>query len=139
MKRFLAFAPALAWALTILWLGSQPSLSSPVDFPLVDKVGHLGMFGVLGILLAFGLHRAGVRASIAWPLLFGIAVGALDELHQRSVPGRSSDWRDLVADVAGCVIGLWLTHRALEWRERRREARAGEDARASNPIQEHRA
>ena len=139
MKRFLAFAPAFVWALTILWLGSQPSISTPVVFPLMDKVGHLGMFGVLGALLAFGLHRGGVRASIAWPLLFGVAIGALDELRQRSVPGRSSDWRDLVADIIGCAIGLWLTHRLLERRERRREARAGEEARASNSIQEHRA
>ena len=114
MKRYLAFAPAVVWALVILWLGSRPSISSPVDFPLVDKVGHFGMFGVLGALLALGLHRVRVRASIAWPLAFGFVVGALDELHQRTVPGRSSDWRDLVADVAGLTIGLWLTHRLLE-------------------------
>jgi len=138
VTRLLGFAPAAAWALLILWLGSQPSLSSPVDFPLSDKVGHLGMFSVLGALLALGLHRAGARASFAWPLVFGLAVGALDELHQRSVPGRSSDWRDLVADVAGCVIGLWLTHRALEWRARRRR-HASDTDRASNTIQEHRA
>ena len=122
MKRLLAFAPAAAWALVILWLGSRASLSTPIDFPMMDKVGHLGMFGVLGALLAFGLHRTGVRASIAWPLLFALAVGAFDELHQRSVPGRSSDWRDLVADLVGCALGLWLTHRALEWRARRRHA-----------------
>ena len=137
MKRYLGFAPAAAWALLILFIGSMPSLSSPVEFPLVDKVGHFGMFLVLGALLAFGLHRAAIRASIAWPLLAGIAVGVIDELHQRSVPGRSSDWRDFVADLAGCAVGLWLTHAALERHERRQASRALELARASNTIQEH--
>ena len=122
MTRYLAFAPAAAWALVILWLGSQPALASPVDFPFADKVGHFGMFGLLGALLAFALYRVSVRASIAWPLVFGAAVGVLDELHQRSVPGRSSDWRDLVADVAGLTIGLWLTHIALDRLATRRTA-----------------
>lgn len=139
MKRALAFAPALAWALLILWLGSLPSLTPPFDLPL-DKAGHFGMFAVLGGLLAAGLHRARVRASLAWPLLAGIAIGALDELHQRSVPGRSAEWADLGADVAGCALALWLTHRVLEGRTAgRQNAASAEAARSSDPIQEHRA
>ena len=142
MKRIVAFAPALAWALLILWLGSLPSLTPPLDLPL-DKVGHFGMFAVLGALLAFGLHRARVRAAIAWPLLAGAAVGALDELHQRSVPGRSAEWADLAADVAGCALALWLTHRMLERRATRRNddssATSAEAARTPDPIQEPRA
>ena len=139
MKPALGFVPAAAWALLILWLGSRPSLSSPVDFPMVDKVAHFGMFTVLGAWLALGLHRAAVRASIAWPLVAGIAIGVLDELHQRSVPGRTSDWLDLAADAAGCAFGLWLTHFALDRRERNRRSRTDDDVRASNTIQEHRA
>ena len=121
MKRALSFAPAAVWALTILLLGSIPSLTPPVDLPL-DKLGHFAMFAVLGALLAWGLHRAGVRASLAWPLVFGALVGAIDELHQRSVPGRSSDVADFVADFAGCAIALWLTHHLLERREKRHRA-----------------
>ena len=138
MKRWLGFAPAFAWALGILWIGSRPSIPLPVVFPYIDKVGHFAMFGVLGALLALGLHRAGARASIAWPLLFGAAIGVLDELHQRTVPGRSSDWRDLAADIAGCAIGLWLSHAGLEWRARRRR-RAREERHSSKTIQDQRA
>jgi VanZ family protein len=112
VKRVLGFAPAAAWALGILWLGSLPNLRPPLDTALpIDLVGHFGMFAVLGALLAFGLHRVHVRASIAWPLAAGILIGALDELHQRSVPGRTSTLSDLVADALGCAVGLWLAHR----------------------------
>lgn len=117
MKRvLLAFMPALLWALVILWLGSRPTITIPGGWP-IDKVGHFGMFAVLGALLAWGLHRAAIRASIAWPLLAGLALGAIDELHQRTLPNRSSELADLVADVAGCALALWLTHRMLERRE----------------------
>lgn len=116
MKRLLPFAPAATWALVILALGSIPSLTPPIDLPL-DKLGHFTMFAVLGALLARGLHRAGIRAALAWPLLFGALVGAIDELHQRSVPGRSSDIADFIADFAGCALALWLTHHLLERRE----------------------
>ena len=116
MKRLLWFVPALLWALVIFTLGSIPSLTPPVDLPL-DKLGHFGMFAVLGALLAWGLHRARVRASLAWPLIAGMLVGAIDEWHQRTVPGRSSDVMDLVADVAGCALALWLTHHLLERRD----------------------
>ena len=120
MKRMVGFAPAAAWALGILWLGSIPNLRPPLDTALpVDLVGHFGMFAVLGALLALGLHRARVRASIAWPLVAGIVIGALDELHQRSVVGRTSTLSDLVADAVGCAFGLWLAHWWFEKRERR--------------------
>lgn len=138
MKQALSFAPAFAWALLILWLGSLPSLTPPVDLPL-DKVGHFGMFAVLGVLLAYGLHRARIRASLAWPLVAGLSLGAIDELHQRTVPGRSAEWADLAADVAGCASALWLTHRLLERRESRRRAAARAVTRPSDPIQEYRA
>ena len=115
MRRLLPFAPAALWALFILWLGSRPTISIPGGWP-IDKVGHFAMFAVLGALLAWGLHRAAIRASIAWPLLAGLALGAMDELHQRTLPNRSAEFADLVADVAGCAIALWLTHHLLERR-----------------------
>lgn len=135
MKPALYFAPAFVWALVILGLGSIPSLTPPVDLPL-DKVGHFGMFAVLGALLAHGLQRAQLRASIAWPLLAGLVIGAADELHQRTVPGRSAEWGDLAADVAGCAVALLLARRALERRARRDRSA---ETQPSNTIQEHRA
>ena len=136
MKRALAFAPALAWALVILTLGSLPSFAPPSDLP-IDKLGHFGVFAVLGGLLAAGLHFARARAGLVLALCAGLAVGALDELHQRRVPGRSSEAADFAADAAGCALGLWLTRRALA--QRRARNPDGAARAASNTIQEHRA
>lgn len=139
MSRIRFFAPALLWALVILGMGSIPSPSVPA-VPALDKVAHFGMFAVLGALLAFGLHRAQIAASLAWPLLAGMAIGALDELHQRGVAGRAADWRDFAADVAGCAVALWLTHKLLERRAARRVAAGPDDGpRLSNDPSEHRA
>ena len=139
MKRTRYFAPALLWALVILGLGSIPSPHLPAG-PSLDKLAHFGMFAVLGALLAWGLYRARIAASLAWPLLAGILIGALDELHQRGVPGRSADWQDLAADAFGCAIALWLTHRVLERRAERTDAPAAADGtRFPNETREHRA
>jgi VanZ family protein len=140
VKRVLGFAPAAAWALGILWIGSLPDLQPPIDSALpIDKAGHFGMFALLGVLLAWGLHRARVRASFAWALIAGIVVGVLDELHQRSVPGRSSDPMDLLADALGCAFGLWLAHHFFEKRARRNEtdSDAGRRMPDADSIQEH--
>jgi len=71
----------------------------------LDKLAHLGEFAVLGALLRFAFGR-----DSGWtrPLLIGAAFSALDELHQRFVPGRECDLRDWVADIVGIIIGLVL-------------------------------
>ena len=141
MRRRYAFAPAAVWALVILTLGSIPSLTPPVDLP-IDKVAHFSAFAILGGLAAYGLHRVQRRPPIALILVLGAAIGALDEIHQRSVPGRSSDWKDFVADALGVVFGLWLTHRSLERRETQRlqiDSDAGRRTPDADSMQEHRA
>lgn len=91
-----------------------------VRLPHLDKAAHAGVFAMLALLVAWGL----ARAFPAWDrarvlllaLLASVAYGALDELHQRFVPGRSVDPLDLVADGAGAglVIAVlwWLGRRA---------------------------
>jgi VanZ family protein len=84
----------------------------------LDKLGHFAAFAVLAALLccaALALWRPTARlyASI-FAVLAGY--GALDELSQRLSPGRSSDFRDWIADCAGASIGILgfaLFHRLI--------------------------
>ena len=69
------------------------------------------MYGVLGALCARGWLRSGRAHSAILLVLLAIAVGAADELHQRSVAGRSADPRDWVADIAGVAAGFTLVAR----------------------------
>jgi len=91
----------------------------------MDKFAHIGIFALLALLAAWGLDRAFPH----WPrsralllaLLLTVAYGASDELHQRSVPGRTPDVMDVAADGLGAgvaVAGFGLWRRRLEARTR---------------------
>ncbi|MBN1773685.1 MAG: VanZ family protein, partial [Deltaproteobacteria bacterium] len=105
--RWRAWWPAGAWATLVLTLTSlpQPDVPFPV-FAGLDKLAHAGLYAVLGFLAALGTARdARLRSRSAGLLLLAVAgclaaLGALDELHQSWIPGRSADLLDWVADVA---------------------------------------
>ncbi|HSJ15877.1 MAG TPA: VanZ family protein [Longimicrobiales bacterium] len=98
----------LLWALFAFGLGSVPDVPAP-DWALpLDKLAHLLLYGVLGVLLGRAWRRAGERPGP--PVLIALAVlaGALDELHQARVPGRSPEMADWLMDVVGAATGFAL-------------------------------
>lgn len=104
-RRWLWYGPAAVWAAFLLYLGSR-SFDVPVApyaFPL-DKVAHIVLYGVLGLLAAFGWRRAGRWPHFLVPLVLALAVGVLDELNQRSVAARTADPFDFLADLIAIVI-----------------------------------
>jgi len=111
--------PALAWALLIAALCLTPGKALPqwqwADLLRVDKLVHMGMFGVLTVLVACGLLK---RRTNELPLVrsllfagsFSVLYGASMEVLQE-IPGlnRRGDVIDLIANTAGAVVGaLWL-------------------------------
>lgn len=111
-------APALAWQALIWLLSSRPwpkaggwiaalwrALPGWLTAVLpADKTLHAVFFGVLALLWHLGLPPRRERPALA----FGLAVlwGALDELHQAYVPGRTADPWDLLADATGALIAV---------------------------------
>lgn len=85
-----------------------------VGVPHLDKLVHLMLYAVLGLLLARALRQRGtVTRSAILSAALGMALfAAADEWHQSWVPGRSADLADWAADVVGGVAGLGLTLRA---------------------------
>lgn len=81
-----------------------------------DKLQHAGTFAGLGFLgfLAFPERRW------SWRLVFGlIGFGAMAEVLQNFVPGRSAAFEDAVANAIGVLLvgSLWrLGHLAMDWR-----------------------
>ena len=88
-----------------------------------DKVVHFTMYGVLAGLatLAMREHRAMLRMFILTVLAVA-AFGAVDEWHQRFIPGRSMEFGDWVADSLGGATGV-LTASFLLRRPKRSQAR----------------
>lgn len=105
-----AYAPALLWAALLLWLGGRSDVPAPTtDLPL-DKLAHFVLYGVLGWLAAAGRERAGGPAPWIVSLL-AIACGVLDELHQRTVPGRSAELADAAVDAVAVIVASAIVRR----------------------------
>jgi VanZ family protein len=125
-KRISPWAPALVWAATIFVLSSIPgSAYPPTDIVNADKLVHIALYGLLGALCARGFARTtplGPLGIVAVAAPLATLYGMSDELHQRFVPGRNSDWRDVAADAIGALLGAAVI--ALVAGHRRRRARA---------------
>lgn len=113
-KPFLKYwLPILAYLGLILGLSSMTSLPFSLKPGLhLDKVVHFFEYLLLALLVA----RA--CAALPWPerrwatwLLSSalvLAIGGADECYQSLVPGRSSEWLDLLADGFGGMVGSGL-------------------------------
>ena len=106
----LAWLPAVSYMALIWALSSMALPELPIDsFPLRDKGVHALEYAVLAFLVTHASLRTWPDRSrsriAAVALLVTCGWGVLDEIHQAFVPGRSSDLADLVADLAGALVG----------------------------------
>ena len=109
-RPLLAWAPVVAWAALIFALSAQPNLrfvSDPgLDF-VVRKLGHMGVFGILALLLWRALAETTAwRRLWAWAFALTVLYAASDELHQEFVAGRHPSAFDVGIDAIGALITL---------------------------------
>ena len=79
--------------------------------PYLDKVAHLGYFGLVSILIDRGFAFRAWWPAVAITATFG----ALDEWHQYYVPNRSCDIWDWAADLTAAVLGVLVSRWVLRW------------------------
>lgn len=94
--------------LLLTLLPPQPDSQPVLLFPGADKVVHFIMFGALACAIAWDLLRTAKR-SLPYVLIFSFLLSALTgggvELMQGFMDcGRSADWFDFCADLAGAVL-----------------------------------
>ncbi|MFT3836061.1 MAG: VanZ family protein [Myxococcaceae bacterium] len=107
-KRFSALAPVIAYAGLIFFLSAQSSFPMlPTGLLSYDKVIHCCEYSVLGFVICRALELHGVKHAPVIALALGALYGVSDEFHQYFVPGRSSDWRDALADTVGSTLGAF--------------------------------
>jgi hypothetical protein len=98
---------ALAIAFNLFWLGSKPVAVNLIPAPW-DKLAHFAVFSALTVLVWIGTRG---RMPLA-VMVAVISLGALDELHQGTLPGRHADVLDFLTDVlAGTLTGCLLLAR----------------------------
>lgn len=103
MRRWL---PPLLWAGVILFGTSLPQEAVPVQTSKIDKLLHFSIYTVFSFLLTRQILDITTRWRAA-AIAVGVAMvfGALDEWHQRFIPGRSTEFADWQADSVGALVG----------------------------------
>ena len=113
IPRFLTSAVVTAG---VLYLTLAPRPVGSVRIPLfegADKVVHFMMFFAMAFAYHFDFRRGKKPVDEArlmgWIFVSLSAFGGLIELAQWKMRmGRSGDWYDLLADIAGAVYGIIL-------------------------------
>jgi VanZ family protein len=113
-RRRMYFMLLAGWVLLTFVLTSIPNPRFGPDIPHVDKVAHFGFYGVAGFLCALWRRESGRApwAAVAFAVAFVALLGAVDEIHQYWIPGRSMDLYDWVADLAGGGSGALFSSAA---------------------------
>ncbi len=110
-RRRTYFILLILWVALTLVLTSIPHPGSVFHFRFADKLAHMGFYGVMGFLCALWRRVSGVPTgrAVLEALFFVAAVGAVDEVHQHWIPGRSVSLFDWAADVLGGGCGAWFS------------------------------
>ena len=116
-RRFRNADILLAWFVAIIWMAIIFVLSSQSGVDTgsgrlrfgADKIAHLVVFGILGLLVANALTAGGLRTRRFWWTFVVCALYAVvDETHQAFVPGRGPSVLDVFIDMAGTSAGYAL-------------------------------
>ncbi len=114
------WSPPVLWSITIYYFSSLPG--SAIHLPpieSIDKVIHILVFAVLNLLVQRGCGKTGGgKRAFRWGVLYSVAYGLVDEIHQYFVPGRFADPFDFAADVLGVVLSSWIYLRYLKTAKR---------------------
>ena len=105
---------------TIFFLSHQPgdALYMP-PLPWVDKVAHLGVYGLLAISVLYGffplLREKKFSTVTVSVVFFCVLYGISDEFHQSFIPGRFVSIGDVIADGTGAFLACcgWFLWRVF--------------------------
>lgn len=111
-KVWLVYIPLIIYWIILFTATTLPGPQLP-DIHLSDKIEHFGAFFVLAVLLNLALiyqRKSYLLYNYATlvTIIICFSYGAVDELHQMFIPGRSADIRDWLADSTGVLVGVFL-------------------------------
>ena len=103
----------IGWTITILFLLLRPSSGEMgwlQQIPHIDKVVHFTLFFVWAFLGVLAVLKEDLSNRLFVLLFVTVLVFAvMTEWLQTYVPSRRPDWKDIIADAIGGLVGLLLT------------------------------
>jgi acetobutylicum phosphotransbutyrylase len=77
---------------------------------IVRKTAHFSIYALLGFCIstAIGKRRLFSKGS-AFTVLICFLYAFSDELHQKYVDGRSCEFKDMMIDTSGAVVGMLIS------------------------------
>ena len=111
-KVWLVYIPLALYWIILFTATTLPGSQLP-DFHLNDKIEHFSAFFILSVLLNLALifQRKSYflfKYAALVTIIISLSYGAIDELHQIFIPGRSADIRDWLADSTGVILGVFV-------------------------------
>jgi len=128
LPRVVGVLLALVWIGVIWRISSIEGVDAPQLFlrSWLHNSAHAPFFGFLAFLLVIALPR-----ESRWPrltvrsaaLILGLvfAYSVIDEWHQGQVPGRDPDWSDVMTDMIGAGVTLYM----IAWLSKSEAKRGG--------------
>ncbi len=108
----LSLVVTLSYMYVLFLLSSIPGGRENVllTSPTVANIAHVPAYGLLALLWIFTLRNHGVteHRSMCVDFLVASGYGALTELHQVWIPGRFPSAFDVMFNVVGSLIFIWL-------------------------------
>ncbi|HZO26014.1 MAG TPA: VanZ family protein [Chloroflexota bacterium] len=141
-----SWGPVLVWVAVILALSSRSDYQSaapaqvseaPGVFFAVSKLVHVVEYSVLGLLLLRALAATGggpglgLGVAVAVSVLLAGLFGALDELRQSFVPGRTPRLGDIALDTGSALVATLIAAGLVRLRVSRPSPRSVRVERAS--------
>ena len=121
---FDSYIPALVWWFVVLILmctpgKDLPELGSWTELISLDKLIHIGVFGLLAYLFMRPVAIRDISVSIKKQTFLKIAIAGsiwgltLEFVQHFWIPGRSMDLMDFVADAIGCMLAYLYSKKYL--------------------------
>jgi len=108
----LSLVVTLSYMCVLFILSSIPGgrENGPLVSAKLANIAHVPAYGLLALLWIFTLRGHGMteRQSMCAAFLVALGYGALTEVHQVWIPGRLASAADVMFNVAGSLIFIWL-------------------------------
>lgn len=135
MNRKIYIVLSICWMIFIFYMSNQPSTVSSsqsggfinmlCNIPiigivvetlmkiglaefLIRKSAHIFLYFVLAILLYMAVKGRSNIKDYSLAFILTTLYACTDEFHQLFIPGRSGEFRDILVDSTGALIGLVL-------------------------------